>query len=166
MQTTNFGTMHKITTSEWQFKQQLYPIEEFTEAKADAYIAEWQGATSSIAAKGQLIWLYVNKDTDPKMLAKHKFLVKKFENMPIVVMLVNDDENRLFNCLVEYYVFDTMDDMNRKKYERHFEDGFRQAESNLKDEFEELKKQRIRILPDKVEPVKSTNGYVPDRSIR
>ena len=155
VQSTNFGTNHKITTNEWLFKQQLYPIEEFTEAKADAYLAEWRTATTSLSAKGQLIWLYVNKNTDPECLGKAQILVKKFENKPIVVMLINDDENRLFNCLVEYYVFDTMDDLNRKKYERHFEDGFKQAENNLKDEFEELKKQRIRVLTDKVESVRS-----------
>lgn len=155
VQTTNFGTTHKITTNEWQFKQRLYPIEQFTEAKADAYIAEWEAATGSIASKGQLVWLYINKDTDPKYINMAQHLVRRFENRPIVVMLINDDENRLLNCLVEYYVFDTMDDLNRKKYERHFLDGFRQAESNLKDEFEELKKLRIRVLPDRVESVKS-----------
>ena len=153
MQATNFGMTHKITTNEWKFKQELYPIEEFTEAKADSYIAEWKAATSSIAAKGRLVWLYINKDTAPEVMTKVQAQVAKFESMPIIVMLVNDDENRLFNCLVEYYVFDTLDDVNRKKYERHYLDGFKQAESNLKDEFEELKKQRQRVLPDGVNAV-------------
>lgn len=155
IQTTNFGTTHKITTNEWQFKQALYPIEEFTEARADAYIADWKAATSSIAAKGQLVWLYINKNTGSELVSKAQQLVERFEGMPIIIMLINDDENRLFNCLEEYYVFDTMDDLNRKKYERHFQDGFRQAESNLKDEFEELKKLRLRIQPAGVETAKS-----------
>lgn len=150
MQTTNFGATHKIATNEWQFKQELYPIEEFTEAKVDTYISEWKSSTSSIAAKGRLIWLYINKDTDSEIMTRVQAQVAKFVNMPIVVMLVNDDENRLFNCLVEYYVLDTLDDVNRKKYERHYLDGFKQAESNLKDEFEELKKLRQRILPEGV----------------
>ena len=153
MQTTNFGATHKIATNEWQFKQELYPIEEFTEAKVDAYISEWKAATSSIAAKGRLIWLYINKDTDSEIMTRVQAQVAKFENMPIVVMLVNDDENRLFNCLIEYYVFDTLDDINRKKYERHYLGGFKQAESNLKDEFEELKKLRQRMSPDGVKVV-------------
>lgn len=153
MQGTNFGAAHKIATNEWQFKQELYPIEEFTEARADAYVSEWKAATSSIAAKGRLVWLYINKDTDSDVMAKVQAQVIKFENMPIVVMLVNDDENRLFNKLIEYYVFDTLDDVNRKKYERHYIDGFKQAESNLKDEFEELKKLRQRILPNGINTV-------------
>lgn len=153
MQTTNFGATNKIATNEWQFKQELYPIEEFTAAKVDSYIAEWKSATSSLAAKGRLVWVYINKDTTPETMVKVQEQVAKFEKMPIVVMLINDDENRLFNCLVEYYVFDTLDDVNRKKYERHYLDGFKQAESNLKDEFEELKKQRFRVLPNEVSVV-------------
>ena len=35
-------------TNEWQFKQDLYPIEEFTEAKVDAYISEWKATTPEI----------------------------------------------------------------------------------------------------------------------
>lgn len=153
MQGTNFGATHKIATNEWQFKQELYPIEEFTEAKTDAYVSEWKAATSSIAAKGRLVWLYMNKDTDPDVIAKVQAQVIKFENMPIVVMLINDEENRLFNNLVEYYVFDTLDDVNRKKYERHYIDGFKLAENNLKDEFEELKKLRQRIFPNGINTV-------------
>lgn len=153
LQGTNFGATHKIATNEWLFKQEMYPIEEFTEAKADSYIAEWKAATSSIAAKGRLIWLYINRETEVDVMDKVQTQVKKFEGMPIVVMLINDNENRLFNSLVEYYVFDTLDDLNRKKYERHYLDGFKQAENNLKDEFEELKKQRLRIRFDEVATV-------------
>lgn len=153
LQGTNFGTTHKIATNEWLFKQEMYPIEEFTEAKADSYIAEWKAATSSIAAKGRLIWLYINRETEVDVMDKVQTQVKKFEGMPIVVMLINDNENRLFNSLVEYYIFDTLDDLNRKKYERHYLDGFKQAENNLKDEFEELKKQRLRIQFDEVATV-------------
>lgn len=153
LQGTNFGATHKIATNEWLFKQEMYPIEEFTEAKADSYIAEWKAATSSIAAKGRLIWLYINRETEVDVMDKVQTQVKKFEGMPIVVMLINDNENRLFNSLVEYYVFDTLDDLNRKKYERHYLDGFKQAENNLKDEFEELKKQRLRIQFDEVATV-------------
>ena len=153
IQSTNFGMLHKIATNEWQYVQDIYPVEEFTQDKALSYIADWQSATSSIAAKGRLIWLYANKDTDADALFRAQQISGKFEGKPIVVMLINDDDNRLYNSLVEYYVFDTMDDLNRKKYERHYLDGFKQAESNLKDEFEDLKKQRLRVLPDGINPI-------------
>ena len=153
IQPTNFGMQHKIATNEWQYVQDMYPVEEFTQDKAASYIADWQAANSSIAAKGRLIWLYANKDTDVKALLTAQQLTEGFDGKPIVVMLLNDDDNRLYNSLVEYYVFDTMDDLNRKKYERYYLDGFKQAENNLKDEFEELKKRRLRVLPDGINPI-------------
>lgn len=142
-QTTNFGIQHKISTSEWVFKQELYPIEDFTETRVNSYLEEWNNATSSILPKGHLIWLYVNKDTDNVYIEKAKQLTEIFEGTPIVIMILNDEENRLFECLLEYYVLDSIDDLNRKKYERHYLDAFEQAKNNLKDEIDELKKKRL-----------------------
>ena len=153
IQSTNFSAIHKISTNEWQFKQELYPIEEFSDVKVDSYIKGWKEATSSIMPKGVLIWLYVNKDSDSNIVNKVQLLAKKLENMPIIIMLINDDDNRLFNSLIEYYVFDNMDDLNRKKYERYYLDGLKQAEINLKEEFEELKKKRLRVTPQRVEGI-------------
>ena len=152
-QSTNFGTKHKIYTSEWQFKQEMYPIEEFTESRAKLYVEEWRNSRSSILAKGKLIWLYVNKDSSNEEVDKVKKLITLFDNKPIVVMLINDDGNKLFEALVEYYVFDTLDEDNRRKYERHFLDGFKEAESRLKEEFESLKKQRNVVNDDTIESI-------------
>ena len=127
-------------------------MELFADCQLAIYEATLSSVNSSIAAKGRLVWLYANKDTDLNSLQKVQQFTEKFEGKPIVVMLLNDVDNRLYNSIVEYYVFDTMDDLYRKKYERHYLDGFRQAESNLKDGFEELKKQRLRILPGGINP--------------
>lgn len=153
VQLTGFGQLHKISTTEWQFKQELYPIESLKMQMAESYISEWHSATTSIAAKGKLIWLYVNKNTDPKSVEYAQKLVSRFENTPIVTMLINDEENRLFEYMLEYYVLDHLDDSNRKKYDRYFNDAFKQAESNLKGEFEELKKKRILFKKDGSEAI-------------
>ncbi len=150
-QTTNFGILHKIATSEWLFKQELHLIEDFTEARTNAYLKEWKSATSSITAKGRLVWLYVNKDTDNQYIEKAKQLVSALKGSPIVIMILNDEENRLLDCLKEYSILDNMDDLNRKKYERHYLDDFKQAESNLKDELDELKKKRLLLEKDGVQ---------------
>lgn len=152
-QITNFGTVHKISTSEWQFVQDMYPIENFTLNRAKEYVAEWEQAISSIAAKGRLIWLYVNKDTSPDCIINTQKIVELFNDKPIVVMLLNDFENRLYDALLEYSVLDSMEDSLRHKYERHFVEDFARVENNLKDEIDGLKKQRQRVLPDTVEGV-------------
>ncbi len=154
-QTTNFAIQHKISTNEWIFKQEMYAIEDFTESRVKAYLEEWNSAVASTMAKGRLVWLYVNKDTEPAYLESAKLLVRRLEDTPIVVMMLNDNDNRLFDALLEYHVLDTLDDLNRKKYERHLLDDYRQAENNLKDEFEELKKQRLNITPGGANVVKT-----------
>lgn len=71
-QTTNFALQHKITTNEWLFEQELYAIEEFDESRIKIYIDNWNNAISSTAAKGKLVWLYVNKDTELSYVEKLK----------------------------------------------------------------------------------------------
>lgn len=151
IQTTNFGVQKKITTSEWMFNQEMYPIEEFTLNKANAYVKDWENATSSTTAKGKIVWLYVNKDSNPDCMENAQKLVSLFDNKPIIVMLLNDINNRLFDSLVEYTVLDNMDDAIRKKYDRHYLEDFSRAENNLKDEIDALKKQRQHLLVDRVE---------------
>ena len=154
-QTTNFGVQHKITTSEWQFVQEMYPIEDFVVSKVNNYVKEWEQAVGSTTAKGRLIWLYINKDTDPEYIENVHKLIEAFDGKPIVVMLLNDVDNRMFNSLVEYAVLDNMEDSIRKKYERHFDEDYARAENNLKDEIEALRKQRHHFDNGQVETLSS-----------
>lgn len=151
IQTTNFGIQHKITTSEWQFVQEMYPIEDFISSKVNNYVKEWENAVGSTTAKGRLIWLYANKDTNSECIENVQKLISAFDGKPIVVMLLNDANNRMFDALVEYCVLDNMDDSIRKKYERHYDEDFTRAENNLKDEIETLRKQRYCFGKDSVE---------------
>lgn len=153
-QTTNFALQHKITTNEWLFEQELYAIEEFDESRIKIYIDNWNNAISSTAAKGKLVWLYVNKDTDLSYVEKAEMMAKQLENTPIIIMLLNDSDNRLYDSLLEYDVLDKLDDLNRNKYDRYYQADFGQAENNLKDEFAELKKQRIHLGANGTEEIK------------
>lgn len=153
-QTTNFALQHKITTNEWLFEQELYAIEEFDENRVKIYLDDWNNATSSTTAKGRLVWLYVNKETDVTYVENAEILAKRLSNTPIIIMMLNDSDNRLYDSLLEYNVLDQLDDLNRSKYERHYQADYGQAENNLKDEFAELKKQRIRLGENGIEEIK------------
>lgn len=154
-QTTNFALQHKITTNEWLFEQELYAIEQFDEIGVKTYLKEWNNATGSTTAKGRLIWLYANKDTEALYVERAQILVKEFVGIPIIVMLLNDADNRLYDALLEYNVLDMLDDINRNKYDRYYQADYEQAECNLRDEFLELKKKRIRIGEKEIEELKT-----------
>ena len=150
-QATNFALQHKISTNEWMFEQELYAIEQFDETEIARYLEEWKSATSSIVAKGRLVWLYLNKNTENSYVERAQSLVEKLNNAPITVMLLNDADNRLYDSILEYYVLDNLDDLNRNKYDRYYQADYVQAENNLKDEFAELKKKRIHIGKEGIE---------------
>ena len=143
--TTNFGINHKIVSNEWNFVQDLFPIEELTIEKITAYIANYEQATKIITPKGMLVWLYCNKDTDSNIFNKIYPLLEQINNKPIVFLLINDVDNKFLNSLIEFKVLDELDDVNRKKYERYFFDDFEQVELNLRTEFDEYKKERLQV---------------------
>ncbi len=154
-QTTNFALQHKITTNEWLFEQEMYAIEQFDEISVKSYIKDWKNATSSTTAKGRLVWLYVNKDTEAFYVERAELLVKDLIGTPIIVMLLNDTDNRLYDVLLEYDVLDKLDDVNRNKYDRYYQAEYDQTESNLKDEFSDLKKKRVHISVEGTEELKT-----------
>ena len=147
-QQTNFGINHKILTNEWCFLQDIYLVEDFTEDIAIRYIQSWKGSCSSAEPKGRLIWLYMNKDTNRAELERVMSFLARLERTPIVVMLLNDVENRLAHALVDYDVLSSMDEEIRTLYDRPFKDDFCQSEANLKSEFEDLKKKRLYLTSE------------------
>ena len=70
------------------------------------------------------MWLYVNKDTDLSYVEKAEMMAKQLENTPIIIMLLNDSDNRLYDSLLEYDVLDKLDDLNRNKYDRYYQADF------------------------------------------
>lgn len=57
----------ELSTIEWNFTQELLLIEDLTQSVAIRRYLEWKNCNSSIEPKGQLIWVYANKDTDKKI---------------------------------------------------------------------------------------------------
>lgn len=144
-QLTNFNTVHKITTNEWCFTQKVMLAEDLTFDIAEAYIKNWEAARSVITPKGSLIWLYVNKDSDYHIIDNLPLIAKKFVGTPIVMMLLNDADNMLYNILTEYDVLEHMDEKTKEAYSMIFVKDRERILDNLKNVFEALKKQREQI---------------------
>ena len=149
-QPTNFNILHKITTNEWCFTQEIMFAEDLTSDIAESYIKNWKSARSVVTPKGRLIWLYLNKDSSYDIMDNLQAVVKKFVNTPIVVLLLNDTDNRLKNILTEYDVLDHMDASTRESYNTVYIKDKDRILGNLKNAFDTLKKQREQITIDGV----------------
>lgn len=145
-QNTDFSTQKRIKSNEWQFEQKLFAVQDLTAAYIDLCLMEWNQATTSEKVKGKLIWLYANKDVEIEILENVQRLSKKLIGMPIVLMLLNDTENRLFNAMHEYDVLSKVAEADRNKFGRHYDDALEQSEDNIRSEFDVLKKQRLQII--------------------
>lgn len=139
---TDFKNNHFIQTDEWLFKQYLYPIEKFTEITAKSIITEWENSTSYNVPKGQLIWLYINRETNPDLLNKTQRLVGLFDKKPIILMIINDDDDLLWKLIQEHKCLLSFDEINIKKFEKYYNDDISKVKLNIANHFKNLKKQR------------------------
>lgn len=142
---TNFGALKHISSIEWQFKQQLYTAEDLTEKMIDNYVHDWLNAKDPDKPKGQLLWIYVSKNTSYETITNLQELSKKTKGSPIYLMLLNDTDNRLKNDLIEFSVLKSMDDTVKEKYARHYKDDINQNQDRIKVEFNNLKKERAYV---------------------
>lgn len=152
-QATNFGVTHHIRTNEWQFEQDLFAIDELSEATVKGYITAWQNATSPDKIRGKMVWLYLNRDSDPASLEQAQRLSSLLEGKPILLMVLNDADDRLKNALWDYSVLQAVEEADRRKYGRHFEDALSQSMENIRTAFDILRKQRSQIRPDGIAPM-------------
>ena len=144
-QPTNFGTAHKITTNEWGFSQKVILAEDLTPALADRYYTAWKAAKNVATPKGILIWVYVNKDSDYRLIEDLQRISRRFAGTSIVVMLLNDADNMLKNILTEYDVLEHMDEATRNAYTQIYVKDRERVIENLNNAFEALKKKRERV---------------------
>lgn len=149
-QETSFGTTHKILTNEWKYLQEVLLAEDVSKELIGEYKKTWKASVSAAVPKGRLIWIYVNKDTDYQYVERLHMFAKELQGSPILLMLLNDSEDRLASALKNYDVLNQMDDSIRQMYSRAYSDDYNQAEDILRNEFEMLKKQRQCIYPDKI----------------
>ncbi|WMJ22918.1 hypothetical protein RBG61_13135 [Paludicola sp. MB14-C6] len=146
---TNFSIENKIKSNEWQFTQDLFHIDEISDAYVDSLISDFRNSTAPEKVKGKLIWLYINKDTDIKRLDNVQRLSNKINGMPILIFLLNDVENKLYSALLEYDVLSKqISNEDKARFGHHYSDAFMQAENVLRDTFDVLQRERIAVTPD------------------
>ena len=149
-QDTDFHERFKISSNEWCFTQYVVLAEDLTEDLARRYVKEWEMAKSIVSPKGILVWVYINKDSDYRVVERLQSLASLFEKKPIVLMLLNDSANMLRNLLLEYDVLDHFDSKEKAAYSTIFQNDFERVSDNIETMFNSLKKDREEITSDGV----------------
>ena len=145
LQATNFATIRKIKTNEWYFEQEMFPIEEISEGFIDGCLKDWQTAITPEKAKGKLIWLYINKDVETEFLETAQNLSKKLVNTPIVLMLLNDVEDKLKSALMDYNALQGFKDTDKEKFGRHYDNELLKVKEAIRNIFYLLRGERYHI---------------------
>lgn len=154
-QDTNFAVTHKISTNEWQFAQELFPIADLSEGYVRQCYGQWKSAISSDKPKGRLIWLYTDNNTPEEAVENAIACAKLISGTPIVLMQLKDSEGLLQSALCDYLTLQSMTEADQQKYGRHYLDRIQQTENSIRQSFEQLKKARLHISENGVEPLPS-----------
>ena len=150
---TNFNIKNKISTNEWAFSQELMPVQSFDSNELQRCVHEWENAVSSTDCKGKIIWLYANKDTAASDIETVQKLANNIGTSPILIMLLNDADNKLWNTLLEYKVLDSMDATIQNKFQRYYEADYQNIQIFVQRAFDDLKAERNRITRDGITPI-------------
>lgn len=150
---TNFGELHGIQTCEWAFSQTLASVDELTESFFELQVVRWRKAITTEEPKGILVWAYFNRNTHKLHLDNAISYVRKYcQDRPILVYALNDADQKLAECVVNYLVLARMEDSAKQRYERFYEDGLKKAASALESQFELLKKERLLFTTEGIVP--------------
>lgn len=154
-QDTSFSINHKISTNEWQFAQELFPIADLSAGYVQQCYTQWKHTISSDKPKGRLIWLYTDNDTPEEEIETAKAYAGLVSGAPIILMQLKDTEGLLKNALCDYLTLQAMSDSDKSKFGRHYLDKLQQTEESIRQSFELLKKERLQITAKTVAPLPS-----------
>ena len=133
----------------------MYRITDLSEGYVRQCYAQWNNTISSDKPKGRLIWLYTDNNTPEEALENALACAKLVSGTPIVLMQLRDSEGLLQSALCDYLTLQSMTEADQQKYGRHYLDKIQQTENSIRQSFEQLKKARLHISENGVEPLPS-----------
>lgn len=143
--TTRFNYENKIKTKEWQYEQDLFYVDELSAGYLNNIIKECSEAVSPDKPKGRLVWLYTNKDVDYSNIEDVVRLSAKAVGYPIVFMLLNDKDNRLWNAITDYVALKSFDYQAVNRFSAYYNEALDNISNLIRDMFENLKMEKTCI---------------------
>ncbi|NMD72294.1 hypothetical protein HHO41_18660 [Bacillus sp. DNRA2] len=150
---TSFGRKNQISTSEWQFEQQIVHINDINKSYLLNMINDFEYSTAPEKAKGRLVWIYIPSLFESEKLSSVTKLLDRFniENMPIAFFALDDQENKFSDALTDFQLSNLFTEQEKIKYSKFIPDFKYKTEVNVKDRFNELVANRIIITKSGLE---------------
>lgn len=101
---TAFARLHGISGYEWRFEKRLIDLDDFS-GSASSYCSQVESAYDGEQARGLLILLYTNREIKAvEAEVARVYRQFRYNNKPIVVMMLSDPEKTVLDHLANYRV--------------------------------------------------------------
>ena len=117
---TAFAKDHTISSIEWQFQQVLLPSQKLTEQYFQGRVIELKNFYDGESPRGLLIYAYCHGDTraeTSRLISTYK--ASHLENVPIIVLLLDDIEGELVSALVTLKTLAKFSRSDSERFAKH-----------------------------------------------
>ncbi|MDD3334650.1 MAG: hypothetical protein PHI98_03945 [Eubacteriales bacterium] len=151
---TDFGSKHGIQTREWQFVQQIEPVQSMDSRTVSSVYKELQTRTLPNTERGMLLWVYLPKDADIMKLDQLITSVQAVEHdQALVVFVLDDSDNALQEAILAYRVLSDMQPEEKLHFKHFYDDALVKAQERVRSIFAALKQQRKAITAEGITPI-------------
>ena len=136
----DFTLKNNIKTSEWQFEQQLVPIDNVNSEYIDSFIKEFNKKTSVDKAKGRIVYVYYNNDYDYCYIDKLNKLCSEYNlnKYPIVFTFLDDKDKNLEDAIIANTLINKFTPEEKMKFSKFITKFINDNDEVLKDKFRDL----------------------------
>ncbi|MGL6113804.1 MAG: hypothetical protein ACRC1R_02085 [Cetobacterium sp.] len=145
-----FDTSHNIITNEWNFQQRLVSIEDINKSYIIDLKNDFLNKTTTDKPKGNILWIYTNKDTSQKALDGILEYSQYLQDTPIVLFLLKDSTNEFYNLIKNYITLDELTFKEREKYSKFIQDYEVKLKETLLETLDQLKRERNLIKNNQI----------------
>ncbi len=153
---TSFSNEKHIRTSEWQYEQSIKILDDLSLDALKLLKQEWQKSTSPEKAKGKVVWVYVPVDTPLTKLTafQQKMEKTKLNKTPLIFMLLDDKENRLYEAINDHFLALTLSEEEQARYAKFYPEFKQKTMWAIETNFTELASERLNITENRIEQSK------------
>ncbi|MFQ9249048.1 MAG: hypothetical protein ACLR3R_17460 [Clostridium paraputrificum] len=152
---TDFSARNHIKTSEWQFEQELLPIDDVNSNYFESFIKDFNSKTSVDKAKAKIVYAYYNNSYEYHYIERLIMLSKKYElkNYPMVIVLIDDKDNELQEMIISKTIINKITEEEKMKYSKFITKYSFDIDERLEIVFRELLREKQIITENGVELV-------------